>query len=77
MRKRRAPVTDPVHIEIGPRRTAHVFGPMAWQHAVNASIPHMRCYRCRALTIPANRAQDLATHIELLNRPVTVDSVLL
>lgn len=77
---RRPPVRnltpDPVRIEIGPRRTAHVFGPQARNHAEDAQIPHMRCASCRVMTIPANRAQDLATFIELRNRPVIVDAVL-
>lgn len=68
--------TESVRIEIGPKRTAHVFGPQAWNLADAAQIPHMRCARCRALTIPANRAQDLATFLELRNRAVVVDAVL-
>jgi hypothetical protein len=65
-----------VHIEIGTRHTAHVFGPQAWNMADAAQVPRMRCPRCKAMTIPANRAQDLATFIELRGKPVVVDAVL-
>jgi hypothetical protein len=66
-----------VRIELGPRHTAHVYGEKAWALTVAACLPHMRCPYCRALTIPANRAQDLATFLELRNRAVTVDAVLI
>lgn len=65
-----------VRIEIGPRNTAHVYGEQAWGLTVSADVPRMRCPYCRALTIPANRAQDLATFLELRKRPVAVTAVL-
>ena len=66
-----------VRIEIGPRHTAHVYGAQAWNFTIAACLPHMRCPQCKALTIPANRAQDLATFLELRNRGVIVDAVLI
>ena len=51
-------MAEPTHIEIGPRRTAHVYGPGGWKYASVARIPHMPCAYCRTLTIPADRAQD-------------------
>jgi hypothetical protein len=74
----RTKTTDPLtRIEIGTRHTAHVFGNKVWAQAVAAHIPHARCPWCRELIVPANRAQDLATHLELRGKPVVVASVLI
>lgn len=65
-------------IEIGPRHTAHVYGgDKMWAQTIAAHIPHARCPWCRTLIIPASRAQDFATHLELRGKPVTVSAVLL
>ncbi len=69
-------MAEATRIEIGPRRTAHVYGPGGWKYAAAAHIPTMLCPYCRTLTIPADRAQDLATWIEHHKRPVSVTAVL-
>ena len=66
-----------VRIEIGPKRTAHVYGDRAWKDATSAGIPHMKCPQCRALLIPADRAQDFATYLEIRKQPVSVTAVLI
>lgn len=65
-----------VRIEIGTKHSAHVYGDKVWAQAVAARIPHALCPWCRVLIIPADRAQDLATFLELRHRSVIVDAVL-
>lgn len=70
------PLADHVRIVTGPKGSAHVYGKKVWSSAVAAGIPRMACPRCRETLIPANRAQDLATWLELRKRWVLVEAVL-
>jgi hypothetical protein len=69
-------MAEAARIVTGPRGSAHVYGEKVWSAAVAAGIPRMNCPRCREVLIPANRAQDLATWLELHKRWAVVEAVL-
>lgn len=69
-------MAEPTRIVTGPRGSAHVYGPKVWSAAVTAGIPRMSCPWCREVLIPASRAHDLATWLELRKRWVVVEAVL-
>lgn len=67
---------EPIRIVTGPRGSAHVYGPKVWSAAMSAAIPRMNCPWCRQVLIPADRAYDLVTWLELRKRWVVVEAVL-
>ncbi len=66
---------EPIRIEIG-RKVAHIYGKGGTDACVRSGIPSMRCAYCKARIIPADRGPDLATFLELRERPVVVEAVL-